>query len=463
MRHLGKNLKTNQHKNFIGQRSLTILLLGLTLAMGKIVYVQAGEILNKHLPPYLNADMEFRHRLEYRNNYDFDDSLGDEDTFDLFRSRLTLQWIPIKPLKLFTQWQDSRIANDKFVNKTAFENFMDLRQLYVDYEDTVIVEALTLNKLSLRAGRQEFSYGAQRLLGAFNWSNVAQTFDGGKLGMHFSTFHTQLDIFAGEKSPIKSPRQADDLFDGSNKDRMWAYYATMKVFHETLVENYLIRRATYKNISFGPNGSSEIDNYTFGGRLKKAFSSGIDYELEVAGQWGNFKDQDVRAMMAVGILGYTFQKPWQPRIAFEFDYGSGDSDPTDGKMTTFDNLYPTNHLFYGYMDLISLQNLNDYRFQVSAKPSKKLRLQADMHLIFLDTPKDSFYSVGRTVTRTAATSIAGVSPHVGDEIDLLLDYKLNNNVAVQAGYGHFFAGKYLQETGANDDTDFFYLQTTFSL
>ena len=166
------------------------------------------------------------------------------------------------------QWQDSRIANDEFANKTAYENFMDLRQLYVDYEDTILIDAINMNKLSLRAGRQEFSYGAQRLLGGFNWSNIAQTFDGGKLGMHFSTLHTQFDIFAGEKTNNKSPKQADDLFDGSNKDRVWAYYATAKAFGETLIENYLIRRVTYKNVSFGPGGASEIDDYTFGGRFK---------------------------------------------------------------------------------------------------------------------------------------------------------------------------------------------------
>lgn len=423
----------------------------------------AGELLNKYLPPYLKADIEFRHRMEYRQNFDFNDSADDEDAFDLLRSRLTLQWIPVKTVKLFTQWQDSRIANDEFVNKTAHENFIDPRQFYVDYEDAVLIDAIDMNKLSLRAGRQEFSYGAQRLLGGFNWSNIAQTFDGGKLGAHFSTFHTQLDFFAGEKTNNKSPREADDLFDGSNKDRIWAYYATAKAFGETLIENYLIRRATYKNVSFGPSGSSEIDDYTFGGRLKKAFSNGVDYELEVAGQWGDFRDQDVAAMMAAGIVGYTFQAPWQPRVAFEFDYGSGDSDPADGKLTTFDNLYPTNHLFYGYIDFISLQNLNDYRFQISAKPHKKLKLQGDLHLIFLDTPKDSLYSAGRAVTRTAAASLSDVSPYVGNEIDLTADYKFDNNVSVHGGYSHFFAGQYLQETGANDDADFFYVQTTLSL
>ena len=431
------------------------------MLVGFVQSAHAGEFLNKHLPSYLKADIEFRHRMEYRQNFDFRDNADDEDAFDLLRARLNLQWTPVKPVKLFMQWQDSRIAGDEFANKTAYENFMDLRQLYVDYEDAVLIDAINMNKLSLRAGRQEFSYGAQRLLGGFNWSNIAQTFDGGKLGAHFSTFHTQLDIFAGEKTNNKSPKQADDLFDGSNKDRVWAYYATAKAFGETLIENYLVRRATYKNVSFGPSGSSEIDDYTFGGRLKKSFSNGIDYELEVAGQWGDFRDQDVAAMMAVGIVGYTFQAPWQPRAAFEFDYGSGDSDPTDGKMTAFDNLYPTNHLFYGYMDFISLQNLNDYRFQISA--NKKLKLQGDLHLIFLDTPKDSFYSAARAVTRTAAASLSDVSPHVGNEIDLTVDYKLNNYVNVHAGYSHFFAGKYLQETGANDDADFVYVQTTLAL
>ena len=440
-----------------------LIIFFVVLSTGITSRVYAGEFLNKYLPSPIKADLEIRYRMEYRNNFDFNDSKDDEDRFDLYRTRLGLQYSPVKQWSLFTQWQDSRIARDSFANKTTFENFMDLRQLYVNYEDNIIFEPLTLNKVSMRAGRQEFSYGAQRLLGAFNWSNLGQTFDGGKVGLHFSKYHIQLDVFAGDKTNIKSPREADDLFDSSSKDRMWAYYLTAKAFHETLIENYLIRRATYKNISFGPSGSSEIDDYTLGGRIKKAFSNGVDYELETAGQWGNFKAQQVQAMMAVGIVGYTFTHPWQPRLAFEFDYGSGDSDPTDGKLHTFDNLYPTNHLHYGYIDFISLQNLNDYRYQLSFKPMKKLKLQTDVHLIYLDTPKDSWYAVNRTVARTLPAGIQDANTHLGDEIDLLADYKLNPYTNIQVGYSHFFAGKYLQQTGANDDADFVYVQTTFSL
>ena len=39
-------------------------------------------------------------------------------------------------------------------------------------------------------------------------------------------------------------------------------------------------------------------------------------------------------------------------------------------------------------------------------------------------------------------------------------YKPIKQLALQAGYSHFFAGSYLKDTGANDDADFGYVQAT---
>ncbi len=433
------------------------------LALGPQAW--AGDFLNQHLPSYLKADIEYRYRLEYKNNFDFDKGKDDADAYNLFRTRVSLKYSPVKPVSFFIQGQDARVSNLSTGTKSLMENLWDIRQLYAKYENEVLLEPIGLNKLAFQAGRQEFLYGAERLIGGFNWSNVAQTFDGGKIGFHFSPYHIQLDIFAGDKTGFRNPqeKEANDLFDASSKDRVYAYYVTAKAFHETLIENYLIHRTTWKNISFGPSGSGEVDDYTFGGRLKNKLPYNFDYELETAGQWGNFNDKAVRAMMAVGIVGYTFDQKWQPRLAFEFDYASGDSNPSDGKLKTFDNLYPTNHPHYGYMDLMSLQNINDYRYTVSVKPNKKLKLQTDLHLLYLDTPKDSLYSAARTVTRTAPAGSSGVSAHVGNEVDLTGDYKFNNNINFGIGYCHLFPGGYLKDTGANNDADFFYLQTTISL
>ena len=38
-----------------------------------------------------------------------------------------------------------------------------------------------------------------------------------------------------------------------------------------------------------------------------------------------------------------------------YSYASGDKSATDGSSETFQNLFATTHLHYGYMDLNSLQ------------------------------------------------------------------------------------------------------------
>lgn len=432
---------------------LTAVLLLLT------INANAGPLINIHLPDYLKMDVEFRYRMEYRSNFDFNSAIDDKDALNLYRTRVSLKFNPVKQLGVYIQGQDSRISNTDTTNKTLFENYMDIRQLYVDYEDNVAFEPLQINKVSARVGRQEFSYGAQRLIGGFNWSNVAQTFDGGKVGAHFVPYHVQFDIFGGDKSPIKSPREGDDLFDKGTMDRVLGYYATAKAFGGTLIDQYLIHRSTDKNISFGPSGTGDISNYTAGLRVKKSYISGIDYEVEAAHQFGEFRGKDVDANMAAATVGYTLDHVWKPRAAFEFVYGSGDSNGSDNKMTTFDNLYPTNHLFYGYIDFVSLQNINVYHVQFSAKPTKKLKLQADLRDMYLDTYKDSYYNVARNVARTASSP---VSTHLGNEVDLTADYKFNDYVAAQIGYSHFIAGRYLKQTGGHDNANFVYVQTVFS-
>lgn len=422
---------------------------------------QAGKLINEHLPKWANVDVEFRHRFEYQDDLDFNGSVDDTTGFNLYRTRLNIAFLPVENFKLFSQFQDARIANSDFENKTTYENYMDVRQLYLEASNLFSLDEVNLSKFGIRGGRQELSYGTQRLLGGFNWSNIAQTFDAGKIMLTFEDYKLNADIFGGTKTQTKSPEEADDLYDGTSKDIIGGYYAAYKGIENMTVENYLIRRKTNKNISFGPSGSRELDEYTFGGRIVgKVPDHRLDYEVEVAKQWGDFDYFDIDAMMTVVIVGYTLDHAWNPRLAFEFDYGSGDNDTSDETRRTFDNLFPTNHLFYGYMDRVSLQNLNDYSFQLSVSPTKKLKLETSLHLIYLDTAKDSLYNAARGVTRTATG--AGIDTHVGNELDFLAKYKACDYADILAGYSHFFAGDYLKDSGANDDGDFAYIQTTFS-
>jgi hypothetical protein len=160
-----------------------------------------------------------------------------------------------------------------------------------------------------------------------------------------------------------------------------------------------------------------------------------------------------------------------PRVALEYAYASGDSDPNNGTHETFDNLFPTNHKFYGYMDFFSWQNLHDVRGIFTIKPTARLSLAAEGHLFWIADTADNLYNVGgapRGNGPTPGTGFgrnSGYDSYVGAEVDVIAGYAINKFSTFEAGYGHFFAGKYIDQTWSNPafgsaDADWFYVQTT---
>ncbi len=51
---------------------------------------------------------------------------------------------------------------------------------------------------------------------------------------------------------------------------------------------------------------------------------------------------------------------------------------------------------------------------------------------------------------------------LGQELNVTLKYKMFQNFGVVAGYGHFWAGDFIEDTSGGQDrgVDWFYLQTT---
>ena len=50
----------------------------------------------------------------------------------------------------------------------------------------------------------------------------------------------------------------------------------------------------------------------------------------------------------------------------------------------------------------------------------------------------------------------------GMELDLLCSYKINDAASITLSYIHFFAGDYLDDTGAGDDADFGFIATQWT-
>ena len=346
--------------------------------------------------------------------------------------------------------------------------------------------------VSVKAGRQELSYGDERLIGAFGWNNVGRSFDAAKV--RWQNELCGVDFFSG--FPVIPE---DGQFDVDNgKDLLSGAYATWTTIPKTILETYFLARNTGTGAAgFAPNPQfpqpSARDIYTVGGRVKsKPGEIGDwDYTVEGAYQFGDYRDPRAHAAGAANagtpterlkqnaymfILqgGYTFADWWAtPRLGLEYAYSSGDSNAKDGTHGTFDNLYPTNHKFYGYMDFASLQNIQDLRSTLSLKPTSRMSVALEGHAFWLANTSDNFYNVGGGarggVNATPAGNGYGINPSysqfLGTEIDVIAGYAVTRFAQVEAGYGHFFVGDYVQQSLSNanygsKDANWFYVQTS---
>ena len=336
--------------------------------------------------------------------------------------------------------------------------------------------------VSLKVGRQVLSYGEERLVGAFDWNNIGRTFDAIKV-------RWQNDWVGADFFTARPVIPQDGRFDSDNDHEYLSgvYATTLKVPANILDVYFLARNASREALTNEPSPqfpqASARDIYTVGGRLKsKPGAIGPwDYSFEGAYQFGDFVDTrpgapaqrlDQNAFMFVAQGGYTFTNLWaKPRLGAEFDYGSGDDNSKDGTHGTFDNLFPTNHKFYGSLDFVSLQNIEDAGVNLSLKPHPRLSLTFMGNFLWLADTHDNFYTVagaprGGTGATPGGTGY-GINPNyssfVGSEFTAVGGWAMTPFAMLEAGYGHFFHGDYISQTwsgagfGARD-AEFAYLQ-----
>lgn len=426
---------------------------------------------------------QFRLRLEHKENFaapgasptavDFRNAGGNDDnTYLLLREKFHLGYTPCDWLTVFGEVRDSSSHNDDR-NPSPEADFLDLHQAW-----------LTLGHqkefpLTATIGRQELRYGDERLIGSFDWNNIGRVFDAAKV--RFENEHLWLDGFVS-----RVVLADDNNFNVANDYDIFSglYASSRSLIPKQETQLYILARhagagsPTALGAGLPPfmTGASPRDIYTLGLRIKSLPGqfSGWDYEAELAAQTGNFKATpggtrlDHQAFAAHVAGGYTFERTaGTPRFGLEYNYASGDDNPTDGKHGTFENLFPTNHKFYGYMDFVSWQNIHNFRITSAIKPLKKLTLTADYHAFWLADENDFFYQVNGTPRTTGGYGInAGAGSYLGSEIDFIATYNLTSSANVQAGYGHFFVGEYVKNSltsaGGATDADYLYLQMVFN-
>ena len=352
--------------------------------------------------------------------------------------------------------------------------------------------------LSLKAGRQYVIFGNHSLFGHFDWANTGYSHDGIMLQYSTKSWDTYFGWFRnsesdlGQASPVGSlgANVAGTGGGDANKDAdMFIFYNQIKSVPGFLIEPYYIYyknnygSADNRGQSLGTAKHSNQTRHMIGNRIEMR-KGNWDAINETAWQFGSMgdiggangvqngygenKNIHINAWGTRNWIGYThYQSSWKPRIAFNFDYASGDGRANcnanaagGGCVTanTFENFFPTNHIHMGYMDIQAWKNMLSPSFNFQFRPSKDDHVDLWYTNLNLASARDNWYRGAQGIYVWSKAN--NTKKHIGDELDVTWTHMfMDGKLAFQTTYGHMWTGAYIHENlGTHQDQSWAYVQ-----
>ena len=103
--------------------------------------------------------------------------------------------------------------------------------------------------------------------------------------------------------------------------------------------------------------------------------------------------------------------------------------------------------------------MEDYQLSAGIEPAKRVKLEADLHLFQLASARDAWYWCSGKPMRRDPSGHAGRK--LGSEVDIICTWGIGRNLELMAGYGHFFPGTFIGNTGSDDHADWVFSQITW--
>jgi hypothetical protein len=356
--------------------------------------------------------------------------------------------------------------------------------------------------LSMKAGRQYVIFGNHSLFGHFDWANTGYSHDGIMFSYSTKNFDSYLGWLRNSEGDLAQAAPVGSLAgnvvggapgqnNGGADADMIIFYNQIKSIPGFLIEPYYIY---YKNNlpctgalpsgvcsggtvnanAIGGLGAPKHGNqtrHTIGNRIEMRKGNWdaineLTYQFGQMGESlgggvpancaGDNKCLHINAWATRNWIGYThYQSPYKPRLAFNFDYASGDgrancataagvNAQTCSTANTFENMFPTNHIHMGYMDVQAWKNMLSPSANFQARPTAADHIEFWYTSLNLANSKDNWYrgAQGAYILSKANNT----KTHVGDELDISWTRMFaDGKVAFQATWGYLWTGGYIRE------------------
>ncbi len=386
---------------------------------------------------YLSLGGELRERYQYVNPNQF--GLGPTQKDDVFLHRmlfdadLHLGDVARVFVQLGSQFASGR---DLVVPPPTDTDYLDLAQGFLDLS----ASSESLGRLTLRGGRQEIALGVERRLSVRESSNVRRSYDGARLFWEGGGY--RVDALWGH--PIDLQRGVfDDSRDASQE--LWGLYGTGPVPGAgPLRADLYYLGLRHDGASFGGETAREL-RHTFGLRLFGS-ARGFDGDLELTYQVGTFARKSIRAWGVEGDFGYRLEEaPLRPRFGLRLDVLSGDRDPSDGRLGTYDPLFPS-PTYYTEASLVAGANLMDLHPNVSFAFPHEVTLTLGCMVLWRQTSSDAYYfpSLAELPGTAGGNLFSGVQPNAR------VVWQFDRHLSLHLSYVHFVTGPTLRKVGGSD-------------
>lgn len=315
----------------------------------------------------------------------------------------------------------------------ADETGVDLLQGFADLRLPLGTRATA----TLRAGRELVALGSERLVGLRYGPNIPQPFDGVRLMLDRGGARLQalrlrpVAIRPGDLDDRTSPtRSLDGLFatlpiaPGAKADFYWLRYGDASARFAGLTARE--RRDTYGIRLFGTRGR-------------------LGWNWEAMLQRGRFGDAEIRAWSVASETSYAFtQAPLAPRLRLRANIASGDRDPGDGRLETFNALFPKGK-YFGELSPIGPRNIVNLHPSLDVDLGHGMTAELAGAAYWRASRGDGVYDVPGQLIREAGGSDAR---HIGNELELSLGWQASTILSFSVSASIFAPGDFLRETGS---------------
>ncbi len=384
---------------------------------------------------YLSFGANLRERFEANNAEAFGTASNHNIDYDISRFELFANLRLGPQFQFFTELQSDYAVGKQALTPVDQDRPVDLEQAFI-----VLIEPLAAGLLKFRLGRQQFAVDLQRFISFRDGPNVRLSFDAAWLEYERGNF--SYITFFSRPVQDRDLRSFDDY--SNNQFTFDGFRVERKVMESAAVSAYYARYAEDgdKYLTVSGNERRDILDAHFSGTIQS-----IDWDVEAMRQTGRIGGETIEAWGFGSLAGYTLSHmAWNPRFGIQLDAASGNKNPTDHELNTFNPLFPNGYYvtlagYTGYVNFIHLKP------SVTLHPTAALQLITAIGMQWRETAADAVYLQPNI-------PVAGTAGHPGRYTGTYgqgrVEYAATSHLALALEVVHFQIGSAIRAVGGHD-------------